>query len=196
MAGRIVVNDFATDSPGAVHDALVGVRITGSADIVFCRCDVACEIGAWVLVGDDGRHLVGRVVIAADRWTGTPLEPGLRIVRQLTIDELIEQSTDEIGVPVIASSGPEFGSTGRIPSSNGFHAVPTTGALSTEDDRFRRAKETLPVPGQTVSTRRGDGKVIAIDVVRRSVISVVASDGSEIVESADDLERNSSTAIT
>jgi len=166
----------------------IGVRLLGASQVVMCECGgVDRATGDWVLVerGDKERRL-GRVVVAAGRWRGSPVVSTWRVLRAVTPEEMATM------VPLIEPAPtlrtwPEIGSTGPARLAPLDRSGMSDLSLGGEDERFRRAKGELPALGQAVRTDQGDGIVLAIDVARRVVTFALTDTGSEIVVRADDL---------
>jgi hypothetical protein len=182
------VSDPETSSEIASEQSVVGLRFPGFADVIYCWSGgVNCSIGDWVLVEQESYRRSARVIIEADRWNGWPAEPTWRVLRAFAAEEWVDLTTGGLNVAGAEISRCSVGSTGPMPSMMLSRAKVSKGALSIEDDLFRTAKRRLPNLGQAVNTRQGVGKVIAVDVVHRSITCVIDFDGSEIVEHADEL---------
>lgn len=167
---------------------MVGVRVVGAAEICFCYAGgIAYAVGDWVLVEGETVQRVGRVAVTADGWAGTPEETGWSVSRTLQPAEVSTIVTVEIEHTGSEGERSQVGSTGSLPKVDATKGEWLADALSVEDDRFRRAKRSLPSLGQTVSTHKGEGTVIAVDVPRRSVTCALTADASKMVESADRL---------
>jgi len=175
-------------SARSLEHALVGVRLTGSSEIIFCKTGVLeCSVGDCVHVDWKEFGGYGRVVVAANRWKGVqgPINPG--VLRTVTADELEAYLSSNADLSPPRVNAPDFGSTGQGFLNSVTLANLANGAISMEDDRSRRAKRALPSLGQPVCTPGGDASVVAVDVLRRSVTCTMNFDASEITQSADDL---------
>lgn len=188
MATDPAVNGQEREPAIAASVGIVGVRFVGAAEICFCYAGgIAYAAGDWVLVEGHTVQRVGRVVVTADGWAGMPDETGWSVSPNLQPAEVNAIVTVDIEHTGSEGKRSQVGSTGSLPKVDAAKVQWLTEALSLEDDRFRRSKRSLPSLGQTVSTQKGEGTVIAVDVMRRSVTCALAADASEIVESADRL---------
>ncbi len=171
----------------AGDDGLVGVRFPGDPSVVFCVAGrVDCRTGEWVMLGRNGVERPGRVVIAAGRWSGSPVASGWSVVRGLG-DEDPGHMPTSLNLFPASPAQTEIGSTGPPESVTPDRSDGTVVSSGGEDERFRRLKHAFPRLGQSVQTGKGDGTVIEVDTVRRQVTCVLRGDGSEIVVPVDDM---------